>query len=610
MPAVFCRLAVRKPAALVPMVALLSSCSPEAPLKENAGGGDEDVPGCATALLFVDADEDGFGDGEQPEEACVNAAGYAEQGGDCDDGNAAVNPGVTEVCNDIDDDCDGTIDRGLLVEVWTDSDGDGFGDPSTAEEVCEAEAQHVRDATDCDDSDASVFPGADEVCNGIDDDCNDAIDDDAVDLVTVFSDADGDGMGAPGVSFLACPGDDGISDNDWDCDDADPATPVVVDSGMSGTGTLDAPLGSLQLGVDAAIALDGQGCVLVMPGLYLEALDLSAGEVSVVGIEGAENTVVDAIGLGLPTLTLGAGNLAETEVSGLTLTGGTPHRTTQQFTIVGQRIDRVVDGGAGIYALDAVASLSDLIIVDNLVEDPGLTDYTDSSGSSVSVTWRGVGAGVFVDGGSLSFEDVVLSGNEAPEGGGAFVAGMGTFLHAQLFANVATVSGGALAVEEGSLSVVNSIFAGNLASDGPTVAATDADVDLEQITVHEDTVDTATGALLALTDSRGTWTNLIVSAPGAVGIRSVGAGGNLDLDGVLFHQMTTAWERDAREALVVTNELSGDPLFSGISEDTNPTNDDLHLDASSPAVDAASSGADTDGSPADFGAYGGPLGSW
>ena len=78
----------------------------------------ESVPSCAKALLFVDADLDGVGDSTLPEEACIDAAGHSAVGGDCDDSDPSVSPNANEICNGIDDDCDGSIDRGLLVEVW------------------------------------------------------------------------------------------------------------------------------------------------------------------------------------------------------------------------------------------------------------------------------------------------------------------------------------------------------------------------------------------------------------------------------------------------------------------------------------------------------------
>lgn len=78
-------------------------------------------------------------------------------GNDCNDLNAAVNPGATEICNGIDDDCDGLIDD---ADPDMDLDGDGYG-------AC---------VDDCDDMDPAVHPGASEVCNGTDDDCDGVID--------------------------------------------------------------------------------------------------------------------------------------------------------------------------------------------------------------------------------------------------------------------------------------------------------------------------------------------------------------------------------------------------------------------------------------------------
>ncbi|HEU5179852.1 MAG TPA: MopE-related protein, partial [Candidatus Polarisedimenticolia bacterium] len=97
---------------------------------------------------IVDADTDGF----------------TNCGGDCNDSNPAVHPGATEVCNGIDDDCDNAVD-----ESMPDADGDGF-------DAC----------ADCNDAAASVHPGAVEVCNGVDDNCSGVADEG-------FLDSDGDG---------------------------------------------------------------------------------------------------------------------------------------------------------------------------------------------------------------------------------------------------------------------------------------------------------------------------------------------------------------------------------------------------------------------------------
>ena len=89
-------------------------------------------------------------------------------------------------------------DKGAPV----DADGDGF---STE--------------LDCDDSDASVFPGADEVCDGLDNDCDAVIDEDALDAVTIYADADGDGFGSAAEPLSSCELVDGYSEKDTDCDD-------------------------------------------------------------------------------------------------------------------------------------------------------------------------------------------------------------------------------------------------------------------------------------------------------------------------------------------------------------------------------------------------------
>ncbi len=124
----------------------------------------------------------------QPEAQDLDGDGHlsiAQGGQDCDDFNLQVFPGATERCNGLDDDCDGQVDE--LFDV----DGDGFLADAPG---CLALAGEV----DCDDADPAVFPGAAELCNGRDDDCDGSLDE--------ALDQDGDG-----------------SDACQDCDDADPA---------------------------------------------------------------------------------------------------------------------------------------------------------------------------------------------------------------------------------------------------------------------------------------------------------------------------------------------------------------------------------------------------
>jgi len=144
---------------------------------------------------------------------------------DCDDDDPAVFPGADEACNQRDDDCDDAVDEGVLLELYTDADGDGWGDLSQPVQACEPDSGQVSAdfAGDCDDGDPAVFPGAEETCNGADDDCDDAVDEDV--LLDFWADGDGDGWGDTAVGVQACEAPSGFVSEAWagDCNDGDPA---------------------------------------------------------------------------------------------------------------------------------------------------------------------------------------------------------------------------------------------------------------------------------------------------------------------------------------------------------------------------------------------------
>ena len=131
---------------------------------------------------YRDGDGDGYGAaGSDPLSACERPDAYAEETGDCDDNDAAVNPGAVEVCNDgVDDDCDGDadeadedLDASTTQVWWTDSDGDGFGDAGAEVIACTQPSGAVDDDSDCADDDPDISPGLEEVCgDGKDNDCD------------------------------------------------------------------------------------------------------------------------------------------------------------------------------------------------------------------------------------------------------------------------------------------------------------------------------------------------------------------------------------------------------------------------------------------------------
>jgi hypothetical protein len=91
--------------------------------------------------------------------ACSAPEGYVSDATDCNDADGAVNPGATEVCNGIDDNCDGNTDEGVENTYYADADGDTYGDAGSTTMACSAPEGYVSDATDCNDADGAVKSG-------------------------------------------------------------------------------------------------------------------------------------------------------------------------------------------------------------------------------------------------------------------------------------------------------------------------------------------------------------------------------------------------------------------------------------------------------------------
>ncbi|MDY6904004.1 MAG: PilC/PilY family type IV pilus protein [Thermodesulfobacteriota bacterium] len=130
-------------------------------------------------VCYRDADGDGYGDPNYTTTTattCADVTGYVSDNSDCDDTDAAIHPGATEICNGEDDDCDGDIDEGLsTIPYYHDADGDGYGDPNDIISSClgTPPVNYVSNNTDCDDNNPSIHPGAFDICeNGIDEDCS------------------------------------------------------------------------------------------------------------------------------------------------------------------------------------------------------------------------------------------------------------------------------------------------------------------------------------------------------------------------------------------------------------------------------------------------------
>ncbi len=168
--------------------------------------------------VFEDLDGDGFGVGEATM-AC--GASGATVDGDCDDADGTAFPGGTEVCDGADDDCDGAVDDDPTdAGTWyADADHDGYGDGAIV--ACEQPPDSSTVDGDCDDDDDDAYPGAPEICDGDDDDCDGTVDDDPVATGVWYRDADEDGYGDPAESVESCEGPAGWVQDAADCDDAD-----------------------------------------------------------------------------------------------------------------------------------------------------------------------------------------------------------------------------------------------------------------------------------------------------------------------------------------------------------------------------------------------------
>ena len=462
---------------------------------------DDSLDTSTQGTWYPDLDGDTFGaDGAATLACAAPSADAVVVGGDCDDSNADIGPGALEVCNGQDDDCDSLtddedddVDLSSAATWYVDADDDGYGDDATAIIACTEPALASTTGGDCDDADRSRFPGAAELCDGVDNDCDEATTEDGM-------------ISVAGAAYST------LTDALAAATEED--TVVLCPGTYTGpfTTTRKARIEGLAGASDTTLTVTRTGAILTAGAdLYISGVTFSRGSGTYTGGIDAftagtalsitvEDCVFDgnagAFGgaiLAYNGSTLTAINTSFTS-NRATTSGGAVYANNAAFQNVTMSGNQAVYGGA--FMVDGGAFTADR---DSLFTGNSAVTGSDGTG--------GYGGAGLVNGGSLEAESgAEFSSNTAVFGGGLMVltitdvetgaVTLGSVSGGQYNSNTATASGGGLLISGEYVSASDVTVSGNTASWGGGMAVESSFSVVESADIYDNTADNYGGGML------------------------------------------------------------------------------------------------------------------